>query len=75
MPRTTLPRQFLNSIKLEVRRLHRAEKYSGLRVMIEEDERGKIPMLTVRVYPPGVKTRKELLQEKQLKVPESPNVS
>jgi hypothetical protein len=56
--------EFINRVVKLVNELHKDPRFKPLRVMIELDERGKLPKVTVRAVPPGVK----LLSDERKKV-------
>jgi hypothetical protein len=56
-PKEQKPRavEFLKRIETFVQVLHGDPRYKTLRVMVELDERGKLPSITVRAATPEVK--------------------
>jgi hypothetical protein len=55
----TRAEEFINRIVKHANELHEHPRYKPLKIMIELDERGKLPKVTVRAVPPGVTLRKD----------------
>ena len=51
--------EFIQHIVKLIHAEHEKPRYKMLKLMVELDERGKLPKVTVRAVPPGVVLRKD----------------
>lgn len=58
-PAQSRAEEFIQHIVKLINTEHEKPRYKMLRLMVELDERGKLPKVTVRAVPPGVTLRKD----------------
>ena len=58
-PAPSRAEEFIGKVVKLIHELHEQPRYQPLRLMVELDERGKFPKVTVRAVPPGVVLRKD----------------